>query len=83
VNDAIFALLDRIGRAHLCASGRIAVHAHDWDRLGRMTSIDKIQLDHRMSAVRIAFGTSLYASVTADTTTGIDEEFKVSGYCHR
>jgi hypothetical protein len=61
------------------------VHADDWHGLHAGGALDVFQVDHRDTAVRIAFAARLHASLAADAAIRIDEELKVLrlhvGYC--
>ena len=66
--------LDRVRRAYLRAGRGITVHADDGHGLRRVRAIDVVQLDHRLSPVRIALRARLNAGVAPDTPVRVDEE---------
>src|SRR5678810_999324 len=44
-----------VGRTHLGTRRLVAVHTHDRHRLHAVRAIDELEVDHRLSTVRIAF----------------------------
>src|SRR5262249_24946258 len=76
VNDAVFRLLDRIGRAHAGARRIFAMHADDRRRLRAEGPVHKLEMDHRPAAMRVALHARLHAGLAADASRGIDEELE-------
>src|SRR5262249_38074435 len=76
VNDAVFRLLDRIGRAYARARRIFAMHADDRRRLRAERAVHELEVDHRAAAMRVALHARLHAGFAADASRGIDEEFE-------
>src|SRR5690606_12023342 len=82
LHDAVLGAFDRVGRTHLGARRRVAVHTHDGHGLRAAFAVDEVELDHRLALVRVALGAGLDARLAADAPGGIDEEFEIGGYRH-
>jgi creatinine amidohydrolase/Fe(II)-dependent formamide hydrolase-like protein len=66
MDDAVFRLLDRVGRTHTGARRIFAVHTHHGSRLCAGSAIDELEMNHGPAAVRIAFHARLHACLAAD-----------------
>src|SRR5437868_1063145 len=75
VDDSILALLDGICRTDLSARRLVTMPADVCGRADAFLPLDKVEVDHRLSPVGIAFLTRLQAGATANTARGIDIEF--------
>src|ERR1700690_1732872 len=75
VNNSILAFLDGIRRADLSAGGLVTMPAYVCGRPDALLPLDKVEVDHRLSPMGIAFLARLQAGATADTSRGIDIEF--------
>src|SRR5262245_59069824 len=82
LHRAVLSAFDGIRRTDLSTRGRIAMHAHHGHGLRRRSSIDEIELNHRVSFVGIALGTGLHAGVAADAAVRVDKEFLGLSYEH-
>src|SRR5581483_2855953 len=71
-----------IRRADLGARRLLAVHADDGHRLDAVAPADELKMDHRLAAVRVAFGARLHARLAPDAAVRIDEEMQVVGFRH-
>ena len=74
LHDAVLGLLDRVGGADLRAGRVVAVHADRRDRRDRVAAVEKVDVDHRDAAVRVALGAGVDAGLAADAARRIDVE---------
>src|SRR5262249_51758017 len=83
LNDTVTGALDRVCGAHLGARRLLAVHAHHRHCLHALGPIDVLEVDHRVTAVSLAFGACVNARLTSDAAIGIDVEIQRLGLGHR
>ena len=50
------------------------MHAHYRGRLHRVSAIDKVEMDHRVALMCLAFAARLNTRLATDAAVGIDEE---------
>ena len=83
LHDAILSSFDGIGGTDLRTRWRVAVHTNHRQRLRRFATIDILQVDHRVTLVRIALRTCLHARLAANATIGVNEKEFVGWNWHR
>ena len=74
LHDAVRRLLDGVGRADLRADRVLAVHADLRRGLHAVAPLDRLEMDHRAPAVRVALAAGLHARLAADAARVVDEE---------
>jgi hypothetical protein len=74
-DNSIFAFLNRIRWTDLCAGGFVTMPANVCGRADALFALDKVEVDHRLSAVGVAFLARLQAGAAANTPGGIDIKF--------
>jgi hypothetical protein len=72
VHDAILSFFNSIGGADLSARGLIAMPAHVCGGGDAVPTLDKIKVDHRLAAVRLALFTCLQTRAATNAAGGID-----------
>jgi hypothetical protein len=82
LHDAVTGSLDGIGRTYSGARRLFAVHAHDRYRLHAFRPADVLEVNHRFTSVRVAFGARLHAGLAADAPVRIYEEMQIVGLGH-
>jgi hypothetical protein len=75
VDHASIILLDRVSWTNFCASGILAVHANDGCRLYSAATMHVVQVNHRLSAMGVAFATRLHTGLAANAARLVDEKF--------
>ena len=79
-DDAVFVLLDGIGRAHLSAGGIVAVPANVGRGCDGLLAVHKVEVDHRNAAMRVALFAGLQTALAPDAARGVDIEFHPEHY---
>src|SRR6266702_5649006 len=77
MDDAVIALLDRVGGTHHGASRLFAVPADIGCGRRRSLPINEVEIDHRHPAMGFTFRTGFDARLAADATRRIDVEFVI------
>src|SRR5579884_5634 len=72
MHDSVLALLNRVRRANFGAGRVVAVPADIGRRGGRLTPVDEVEIDHGVSAVRLALLAGLETRLAADATRRVD-----------
>jgi hypothetical protein len=75
VDDSILALLDGIRGTDLSARRLVTMPAYVCRRADTLFPLYEVEVDHRLSAVGIAFLARLQTRATTDAARGIDIEF--------
>jgi hypothetical protein len=73
---------DRVSRTYLRARRLLAVHADDRHGLHTFGTVDVLEVNHRLTAVRVALAACLHTGLAADAAARIDEEVQVAGLWH-
>lgn len=74
LNDPVGRFFDRVGRTNSRANRILAMHAHLRSRLHTVSATYRLQMDHRVTFVRIAFLTRLHARLAADTSRIVNKK---------
>jgi hypothetical protein len=75
VDDSIFALFDGICWTDLSTGRLVAMPAYVRGGADALFPLDKVEVDHRLSSVCIAFLAGLQAGAAANAARRIDIEF--------
>src|SRR5579884_1352641 len=81
-DSTIARAFDGVRGANIGAGRRFTVHAHHGSGLRGHLAVDEIQMDHRVSLVRLAFGTGMDTGLAADAAVRINEKFHLGSW-HR
>lgn len=73
MDDAVVVAFDGIGRTNLCTDGIFAMHADLRRSLDAIAPTNRFEVNHRVTAMGVAFFARLYTRLTTNAPRVIDE----------